>query len=152
MFKKCTLSATQTAYELGHIYCGPWLMPRIVTLDFEKNIYPSAQSLLHISKDNPFLQMHSHAFPGVMLAEFTQQLGCLIILKMLSNNALPYLLGLEFEQRTTVKAGDQVVATTKLVHTNGVGARQIFYFDAEVKKDNKVVMNAKFKGMPIFKK
>lgn len=144
-----TLSATETIYALCDTYKGAWLMPRVVTLKNDTDGKDLAIGDLTITANNPFINMHPHGFPGVMTAEFTQQLGFLIMRKTYGLEGRPFMLGLEVNSRLAINIGDTVTAITKLTETKGRGKRLQFYFESIVSKGDVVVMTTKFHGMPV---
>lgn len=145
LIERKTLTVTQTAFALGHVYSGPFLLPRVVSLGTIDQ-KPAAVASIEITKDNPFLQWHPHAFPGVILAEFTQQLGFLIITQNLDISALPLMIGLETKSKLPVMLGDTITATVIL---SEIRRGSFYYFDGVVRNNSgKLVMSTSFYGTP----
>ncbi len=141
--KKRTLTETQTVYAMCHVYSGPFLLPRIVTLE-EIDGKHTAETTIEIKKDNRYLQWHLPAYPGVISAELTQQLGFLIITQSLGVHGLPFMIGLQVKSRIPIKAGDTITAKTILTD---IKRSKFYYFEAIVlNEDGKTVMNTAFHG------
>jgi predicted thioesterase len=149
MQKTRIMTGTQTAMTLCCAYKGPWLMPRIVTITTDKTIDASAMGELTITADNPFINMHPHGFPGVMIAEFTQQLGYILAKEVLKIDGLPFMLELNIKSRYAIQIGDTITATTTLTEVKGRGKRMQFFFESIAKKGDITVMETKFYGMPV---
>lgn len=146
MLVERTLSATQTVHALSHVYRGPWLMHRVVELGAADG-KPAARGSMEITENNPFMDMHPHGFPGVMTAEFTQQLGFLMISETLGIKELPYMLGLEVKSKKPVRPGDIIIAT--VIHTE-VKRGSFYHFEASVKNQHgATVMKTAFYGTPV---
>ncbi|EKD58914.1 MAG: hypothetical protein ACD_56C00031G0004 [uncultured bacterium] len=137
------MNQSQVATLLSEVYSGVFMMPRAVTLEIKEDS-PRATSQITLDGDNPFFKWHKHVFPGVMLIEFTQQLGFVIAKEVLGIKGLPFM----FQVRNVlfhlpVEQDDTIIATTSLRERK----RHFLFFDSEIRDLNgNLIMNASFCG------